>query len=265
MIQELTIENLIKLGLSQEDANTLFNADEYNLQCNAGNFYTLKAENIFYTGFQYWKFVYLTKNLSFPFNAPELAPEYFSKVLELFLQSKKDKLKALYNEENETQIFLTKEIDWSKETILYWENKKLTTKENLIDVLKGYLYFLENYKIPSGKNKAEKIVELKDFFYHTTPLQLEEIKKTFASYKGKDLAIVIYFLIQKNKLNITKNSQALGLNPFLKQFAKMEKNEAEAVRKNFQMTFTSNFQLIDINNLELTGIEEKIENIYKVG
>jgi hypothetical protein len=262
MIQELTVDNLIRLGLTETDANKLFNEDSYTLQCTAGNFYTSKAENRIYTGSDFWIFVYLTNNLSFPFQAPELTQEYFSLSLKNFLETKKEKLKSLYNEIFETQNFIKKETDFAKETILYWQNKKLTTKENLIDVLKGYLYFLENYK---AKSDIKKVIELKDFFKHTTPLQLEKIKETFANYTGKDLAIVIYFLIERLKLNITKNSTTLGLKPFLKLFAKIEKNKFEAVRKCYDSASARNCDLLDKNNLHETGIENKIESIYKVG
>jgi hypothetical protein len=154
MIQELTVDNLIRLGLTETDANKLFNEDSYTLQCNAGNFYTSKAENRIYTGSDFWIFVYLTNNLSFPFQAPELTQKYFSLSLKNFLETKKEKLKSLYNEIFETQNFITKETDFAIERILYWQNKKLTTKENLIDVLKGYLYFLENYKVESDKKEV---------------------------------------------------------------------------------------------------------------
>lgn len=265
MIHELTIKNLLNLGLTKEDAEKLFNAEEYTLQCNAGNFHTIKAENKIYTGIDFWRLSYLTKNLSFPFNAPELVNDYFSLSLEVYLNSKKEILKTLYDETFETQNFINNEIDWANETILFWKNKGLRTKKKLIDVLNGYLNFLENYKIPSGNNKAQKIVELKDFFKNTTPLQLENIKSTFSKYDGKNLSIVIYFLIQKDRLNIIKDNTDFGLSSFTRLFANLDKGKTEAVRKCFESSSTHTFDLILKNNLKETGIESKIDAIYKVG
>jgi len=262
MILELTIDNLLNLGLTKDDAVKLYNSDEYNLQCNAGNFYTSKAENIFYTGSEYWRFIYLTKNLKFPFNAPELVLVYFNLSLQNYLESKKEKLKTLYNEMFETQNFIKKEKDFANENILYWQNKRLTISKHSIDVFQSYLYFLENYKPQSEPKKA---IELKDFFKNTTPLQLEKIKDKFSSYRGKDLAIVIYFLIQKDRLNIIKNSERRGLFAFLKLFGEMEKTGFEAVRKCFDSSSTVNFDLKDKNNLAETGIENIIDSIFKVG
>ena len=263
MIQELTIDNLLNLGLTEEEAAVLFNSeDEYNLQCNAGNFYTSKAENIFYTGFEYWRFIYLTKNLKFPFNTPELVFEYFDLSLENYLESKKEKLKTLYNEIFETQNFIKEETDFANENILYWKNKRLTISKHSIDVFQGYLYFLENYKPQSEPKKA---IELKNFFKNTTPLQLEKIKDEFSTYKGKDLAIVIHFLIEKERLNIIKGSTSRGLFAFVKLFGEMGKNGFEAVRKNLKIAPSSNYALKDNTNLELNRIENTIDSIYKVG
>lgn len=200
MIQELTIDNLLNLGLTEAEAAILFNSeDEYNLQCNAGNFYTSKAENIFYTGFEYWRFIYLTKNLKFPFNAPELVFEYFDLSLENYLESKKEKLKTLYNEIFETQNFIKKETDFANENILYWKNKRLTISKHSIEIFQSYLYFLENYKPQSEPKKA---IELKDFFkkdFDENKIQM--IKQIFKDLiVGKKMAHLIYILHTERKL-----------------------------------------------------------------
>jgi hypothetical protein len=199
MIQELTIDNLLNLGLTEEDAVKLYNSDEYNLQCNAGNFYTSKAENIFYTGFDYWRFIYLTKNLRFPFNTPELVREYFDLSLQIYLESKKEKLKTLYSEIFETQNFIKKETDFANENILYWQNKRLTISKHSLDVFQGYLYFLENYK---PQNEPKKAIEFKDFFIKDfEENKIQKIKDEFKDLvAGKKIAHLIYLLQSELKL-----------------------------------------------------------------
>ncbi len=130
------------------------------------------------------------------------------------------------------------------------------------EVLNFLLNKKESLKNPFIETKEKQTIELKDFFKHTTPMQLDKITSTFNKLKGKDLARVIYFLIQKEKLNLTKSSADFGLSSFLKLFAGIE--NIEAVRKHFDSTSLISFVLTDKNNLQETGIEEKINSIYKV-
>ena len=166
------------------------------------------------------------------------------------------------------------------EFYLFSRNKSKTEKENWLNHTYNFIVnindlsrfinksdvvpFLDWYdSMIKNKSNEKQIIELKDFFKNTTPLQLESINESFSKFKGKNLAIVIYFLIQKNRLNIIKSSEDFGLSSFLKLFAGL--NNIEAVRKSFDASSSLNFDLKDKNNLPETGIENKIDSIYKVG
>jgi len=153
MIQELTKENLQKLGFKEADLSQLYNAiDTYNLQCNEGNVFVSKTENKLYTGIDFYRKIYLNnRSLRFPHNCPDLVNEYFDLALVEFLEKQKTVLGLLYNEEDQFNKFKSNEIERSqkriegqKEFISKQKHFKFESKENDIQICESYINFLNN-------------------------------------------------------------------------------------------------------------------------
>jgi hypothetical protein len=162
MIIKLTIENLLKSGCNEKEANELFiTTGDYNLQCNNGKFYVSKLENKFYTGIDYHRKVYFGRDyIYFPLNCPDLVPEYYNLALHNFLEKKKKSLGLLYNEVNQTEKFISNEIKRSKdiihnakESFLKRTQHKFESKELLVNVYESYIYFLEAIALEQPETK----------------------------------------------------------------------------------------------------------------
>ena len=163
---DLTIENLLKSGCNEQEANELFNTTgDYNLQSNNGKFYVSKLEKKFYIGIDYHRKVnFNNSSLSFPVNCPDLIPEYYNLSLYNFLEKQKKSLGLLYNEVNQTEKFISNEINRSKdiienakESFIKRTQHKFESKELLVNVYESYIYFLEALepKQPETNNTDE--------------------------------------------------------------------------------------------------------------
>lgn len=152
MIQELTKENLQKLGYNKNDVNELFNTiDTFILQSNNGNIFVSKPENKFYTGVDFYRITYFKNgNLRFPYNCPDLVNEYFGLALIEFLEKQKTLLGLLFNEKDQFNKFISNEIertqkriDSQKEFLLKMKYHKFESKENDIQICESYINYLK--------------------------------------------------------------------------------------------------------------------------
>jgi hypothetical protein len=190
MILELTIDNLLKSGCNVKDANELFNRNEnYTLQCNEGNFYVCKSENRFYTGTDFYrKTCFENGSLKFPYNCPDLIPDYFDLALEKFLETQKTLLGSLYNEINQRNNFISLEvnntqqrIETQKEFLLKMKHHKFESKENDIQICDAYIQFLKTKSKEPQQFEAmiwESEHELRQFIDLATRWQIETVYKS---------------------------------------------------------------------------------------
>jgi hypothetical protein len=153
MIQELTKENLQKVGFKKDDVNELYSTiDTFTLQCNDGNIFVSKPENKFYTGIDFYRVTYF-KNVRFPYKCPDLVNEYFDLALIEFLAKQKTVLGLLFNEKDQFNKFISNEIERSqqridsqKEFLLKMKHHKFESKENDIQICESYINYLEAKK-----------------------------------------------------------------------------------------------------------------------
>ena len=169
MILDLTIENLLKSGCNTDEANELFNTSEnYTLQCNNGNFYVSKSDNMFYTGIDFYRMTYFNNgSLRFPFKCPNLVPKYFDLALNEFLEKQKTILGILYNETDQFNKFISNEIERSqqriesqKEFLLKMKHHKFENKENDIKICEGYIDYLKVKQQPQQISKPKKSLKI---------------------------------------------------------------------------------------------------------
>jgi hypothetical protein len=171
MIQDLTIENLLKSGCNTDEANRLYNTPETDVfQNNNGNFYVSKPDNIFYTDIDFYRMTCFNNgSLRFPYNCPDLVNEYFDLALTDFLVRQKTILGILFNEQKQTEIFKSIEIertqqriDGQKEYILKMKLYKNESKKNDIQICEAYINYLNNKIIePQEQPEAVKLGEVK--------------------------------------------------------------------------------------------------------
>ena len=202
---DLTIENLLKSGCNEQEANEHFNTTgDYNLQCNNGKFYVSKLENKFYTGIDYHRKVnFKNSSLSFPVNCPDLIPEYYNLALYNFLEKQKKSLGLLYNGVNQTEKFISNEIKRSKdiiynakESFLKRTQHKFESKELLVNVYESYIYFLEAIVLKQPKVKNPD--EVKQTFNFTNNFDNIEETKVLEYFESK---LVVPKFIDKNTLH----------------------------------------------------------------
>ena len=155
MILDLTIENLQSFCLNKDLIDKIYNTKEnYSLQCNELNLYISVAENKIYTDTDFYRQMYLIKKLEFPYNAPNLVPEYFDLSLKEYLKTSKEQLTTFYNEKLEITNFIESQKEWIDEVILYWNINKLK-KEKGIKLLKTYLTYLKDYNVDITPQQIE--------------------------------------------------------------------------------------------------------------
>lgn len=209
MIQELTKENLQKVGFKKNDVNELYKTiDTFTLQCNDGNIFVSKPENKFYTGIDFYRITYFKNgSLLFPYNCPDLVNEYFDLALIEFLAKQKTVLGLLFNEKDQFNKFISNEIERSqqridsqKEFLLKMKHHKFESKENDIQICESYINYLEAKK-PSQAKPTKPKNEFKDFFNTDVSVKvIEKIQDDFKEYYGKKMAILIYLLETEFKL-----------------------------------------------------------------
>jgi hypothetical protein len=172
MIIDLTIENLIKLGLSEQRAAEFFNeSNKYIFQGNEGNFYLF--DNKVYTDIDYYRMTYFNRGaITFPLNCPDLIDEYFNLSLNKYLLEQKEVLKSIFVVEDQKKKFISKEILNAKNRI---ENQKVMLKrlshfgserkENAISILEAYINFCESRLNQPQQPEAVKPDEVKNMHF----------------------------------------------------------------------------------------------------
>jgi hypothetical protein len=267
MILDLTIENLLKSGCNEAEANKLYNCEtDYNLQCNNGSFYVSKLENKFYTEIDYQRKKYFgSGNIAFPLECPDLIPDYFDLALNDFLLYEKGVLKSMFVEADQKAIFISRqikavknEIDITKQKISKVPNFHFLHQKN--SIFNSYLEFLKRKEIETTKPTHE--TEVLDLNNTNSDFNLNEFNEVtynlfiylIGNYqkKGKVKYVNIYrFLKNINKVNYAFNFT--------------QKTYKEYIYKNFEVeltTFnTANFEFDDKEKPILSGFEQAFRNI----
>lgn len=271
MILDLTIENLLKSGCNTDEANELFNTSEnYTLQCNNGNFYVSKSDNMFYTGIDFYRMTYFNNgSLRFPFKCPNLVPKYFDLALNEFLEKQKTILGILYNETDQFNKFISNEIERSqqriesqKEFLLKMKHHKFENKENDIKICEGYIDYLKVKQQPQQISKPKK--EFKDFFKTDINISvIEKIQDDFKEYYGKKMAMLIYLLeTEFNLIRYSLDSKTDSRKHFVDSLNKSNTN-MQPINK----CFVSHTYKLDITNFEknkdFVRIKEKLQETIK--
>lgn len=190
MILELTIENLLNSGCNEELANELFNTTgKYDLRCNNGNFFVSKLENIFYTGIDYDRKVYFNNGcIRFPYNSPDLAPEYFDLALVEFIRKQKAILGILFNEKQQFNKFISNEIKRNeqriksqKEYLEKMKHHKFENKEKDIQICEGYINYLK-----------EKLINTENIISFIAPKEPQLLQNRYSKIFSNDIGFTIF-------------------------------------------------------------------------
>lgn len=267
MILDLTIENLLKSGCNEAEANELFNTTgDYPLQCNNGSFYVSKLENKFYTEIDFFKKKYFESgNIAFPLECPDLIPNYFDLALNDFLLYEKEVLKSMFVEADQKVIFILRqieavknEIDITKEKILKVPNFKFNYQKN--SIYNSYLEFLKRKEIETTNTTHEP--EAIDLSNTNSDFNLNKFNK------------ITYNLFNYLIGNYQKkgNVKYLNIYKFLKKINKKvyafnftQKEYTIYILKNFNVkltTFnTANYEYEDKEEPILNGFEQAFRNI----
>lgn len=272
-IFELTIENLKNYGLSSIQAIEFYEA-KGTLQCDEGNFFV--KENKVYTGIEFFRQTCFNNGaLKFPFNCPDLFPEYFDLALNEYRQEQKQILGKLYNESDQLKKFVNVQIkimqnriEAQKSYLIKMKHHKFKNKENDIQICEAYIQYL-NRKIAEPQqaetNKPDEIKkEFKDFFIKDLSIEIiNEIQEDFSSLIGKRMAYLIYLLDVEFKVI----EYALkGKNDSRKHFVEALKDttvKMQGIDKHFE-TFTSNLKFNDYtSDNEYIKIKEKLTKAIK--
>ena len=154
-IFDLTLQNLVDYGLSKKLTSELLNTKgKYYLQCNEGNFIVLEEEKKVYTGIEFYRKTYFDNSkFQFPFNCPDLIPEYFDLALNEFKQEQNKLLGKIYNDSDAFFEFIKNEVDKMQkrieaqnEYLLKYKHLKFGSKENDIKVCEAYIQYLKRKK-----------------------------------------------------------------------------------------------------------------------
>lgn len=226
MIQELTKENLQKLGYNENDVNELFNTiNTFTLQCNDGNIFVSKPENKFYTGIDFYRVTYFNNgNLRFPFACPELFNEYYTLALSEFLEKQKALFGMLFNELEQTDKFILLEtkrneliIKEQKDYIKLHNKRQWHNKEKIINILETYIYFINNQPQQPEAVKPEPLLKNphETIFAGDFAFTLFEKMKAFYSGESTDLAnySFLFYVMQKDGFVICRNTDFVKLLP----------------------------------------------------
>jgi hypothetical protein len=213
MIQELTKENLQKLGYNENDVNELFNTiNTFTLQCNDGNIFVSKPENKFYTGIDFYRVTYFNNgNLRFPFACPELFNEYYTLALSEFLEKQKALFGMLFNELEQTDKFILLEtkrneliIKEQKDYIKLHNKRQWHNKEKIINILETYIYFINNQpQQPEAVKPDEVKKELHNDIFKYNAFEVFEFykeKKQIKVNSRTDLRVIFELLKGDNLL-----------------------------------------------------------------
>ncbi|MCF7569475.1 hypothetical protein L3X37_14065 [Sabulilitoribacter arenilitoris] len=160
-IFELTIENLKNYGLSSIQAIEFYEA-KGTLQCDEGNFFVM--ENKVYTGIEFFRQTCFNNGeLKFPFNCPNLFPEYFDLALNEYRQEQKQILGKLYNESDQLKKFVNVQIKFmqsrieaQKEYLLKHKYHKYKNREKEIIVCEAYIQYLKRKIDESQETETNK-------------------------------------------------------------------------------------------------------------
>jgi hypothetical protein len=210
---DLTIENLLRNGCNEQEANKLFNTTgSCTYRWNIGNFYVSKLENKFYTGIDFHRKVNFNNgSLLFPVNCPDLIPEYYNLALYEFLQKQKKSLGLLYNEVNQTEKFISNEIkrsvdiiDNAKESFLKRTQHKFESKELLVNVYESYIYFLDQHQQVKMNNTDEVLLKNEDITIFKNDIGFTLFIKMFELYKDEKTELAnfsfLFFAMEKDFL-----------------------------------------------------------------
>nr|WP_315144489.1 hypothetical protein [uncultured Flavobacterium sp.] len=188
---DLTLQNLVDCGLSEKHTSELLeNKGKYTLQCNEGNFFVSAEDNKVYTGIEFYRKTYFYNGkLYFPYNCPDIIPDYFDLALNEFKQKQAELLGNIYNDSDAFDEFIKDEttktqtrIEAQKEYLLKHKHHKFESKENDIKVCEAYIQYL--------KRKKDEIKE---------PQQTETIKPD-EKYKTQSL-FKVGLLFAKGEMN----------------------------------------------------------------
>lgn len=162
-IFDLTLQNLVDCGLSKKHTSELLkNKGKYILQCNEGNFFVSGEERKVYTGIEFYrKTCFDNGKIQFPFNCPDLIPEYFDLAFNEFKEEQIKFLGKIYNDRDAFFEFIKNEvdkmqkrIDSQNEYLLKHRYHKFESKENDIKVCEAYIQYL-NRKIDEVKQPQQ--------------------------------------------------------------------------------------------------------------
>lgn len=289
MIVDLTLENLVELGLDKQRATELLkHRNGHTFRGNEGNFYFF--DNKVYTDIDFFKITcFKSGQILFPLDCPDLIPDFYSLALTDYLNKKKEILGLMHNEQHQTNEFIISEIQRSKQYIKsqleYLEKHKhyaFDGKVTSIDVYKSYIHFLENQPQLIKKNTPEDFskyilgeTDFKEIAYLYNTGQNYQHKQDliavfwncyiyyeqkFISYFEKNKIVPIdYFnnLIFKFRQNFTKdNSRVLGVNYFddlieqlMEKYVSSENQNTEKAEGKNDNVFINNFDNVNENKV----------------
>jgi hypothetical protein len=268
MILELTIDNLINSGCSNETANKLFNTlGNLNYQGDDGKYYVSQVENKFYTDTDFYRKTYFELGrLRFPYQCPELLPDYYELTLVEFLKKQKEIVgAALFNEENQTQKHILNQIKESENSIddfKHYINKmkhfKFESKENDIQRREAYIHFLKTEASETQLNvKIKSLFKFIEFLHSNI--------ENFNRYNGliKELELLKN---EKQKLSPEKNyKDKLKFDEVQakleSKFKILQENTVKLIKDKAAELNVCNFD--NLPNYGWNGVELEIHNLKK--
>jgi hypothetical protein len=219
-IFDLTLQNLVDCGLSKKNTSELLeNKGNYLLQCNEGNFFVSGEEKKVYTGIEFYRKTYFNNGkLQFPYNCPDLIPNYFDLALHKFKQNRREYLGKIYNDCDANFEFIKNEvdnmqkrIDSQKEYLLKHKYHKFESKERDIEVCEAYIKFLkrkdEKFKQSQqteANNPDEVLLKNKDITIFKNDIGFTLFIKMFEFYKNEQTHLAnfsfLFFAMEKDFL-----------------------------------------------------------------
>ena len=219
-IFDLTLQNLVDCGLNKKDTSELLeNKGNYILQCNEGNFFVSGENKKVYTGIEFYRKTYFNNGkLQFPYNCPDLIPDYFDLALHKFKQNRKEYLGKIYNDCDANFEFIKNEFDNTqkriesqKEYLLKHKYHKFESKERDIEVCEAYIKFLkrEDEKVKQSQqteanNPDEVLLKNKDITIFKNDIGFTLFIKMFELYKNEQTHLAnfsfLFFAMEKDFL-----------------------------------------------------------------
>ncbi|MBP9213531.1 MAG: hypothetical protein V9E96_01275 [Chitinophagaceae bacterium] len=138
---------------------------EPTIQNHKGTFYASSIEGKIYTGKDAYRKIYFKDqtNPSFPFNCLDLVPEYYELLEAAYIETKRKKGGAIFNEQAAKEKLRVEEIERTTEIIndaksyLKSRTHKPKFKQNTIEIFEHYLQWLNDKQTNTQPNKEQAI------------------------------------------------------------------------------------------------------------